>query len=63
MARLNGIFCITIFLNLKFIDGDTTASNSVHLDLLIKYIKEAYESITQRLISLLENGEITYDLL
>jgi hypothetical protein len=34
-----------------------------HLDLLIKHIKEAYASTTQRLAPLLHNGEITYDLL
>jgi hypothetical protein len=34
-----------------------------HLDLLIKHIKEAYASTTQRLALLLHNGEITYDLL
>jgi hypothetical protein len=35
----------------------------IHLDLLIKHIKEAYESTTQRLIPLLGRREITYDLL
>src|SRR5450432_217733 len=43
--------------------SDPKTSNLVHLDLLINYIKEAYESITRRLAPLLERGEITYDLL
>jgi len=43
--------------------GSDDHSSSAHLDLLIKYIKEAYETTTQQLIPLLDNGEITYDLL
>ena len=34
-----------------------------HLDLLVDFIRKTYESTAQRLYSLLENGEITYDLL
>jgi len=34
-----------------------------HLDLLIDFIKTTYKPTAQRLLSLLENGEITYDLL
>lgn len=34
-----------------------------HLDLLISYIKRTYAPTTQRLVPLLENGEITHDLL
>lgn len=34
-----------------------------HVDLLIDFIKRTYESTTQRLLSLLKNNEITYDLL
>ena len=37
--------------------------SSAHLDLLIKHIKEAYKTTTQQLIPLLDNDEITYDLL
>ena len=40
---------------------DTTCLK--HLDLLVDFIKITYESTAQRLLSLLENGEITYDLL
>src|ERR1700731_4466981 len=45
------------------IDSDADPSSLKYLDLLIDYIKQAYESTTQRLVPLLENGEITYDLL
>jgi hypothetical protein len=41
----------------------THPSDLSHLDLLIDHIKEAYASTTQRLAPLLQNGEITYDLL
>jgi hypothetical protein len=34
-----------------------------HLDLLVDFIKTTYKSTAQRLLSLLDNGEITYDLL
>jgi hypothetical protein len=34
-----------------------------HLDLLVNFIQTTYKSTAQRLHSLLENGEITYDLL
>lgn len=34
-----------------------------HLDLLIEYIKTTYKLISERLLSLLERKEITYDLL
>ena len=34
-----------------------------HLDLLLDFIKTTYQSTTHRLLSLLENDEITYDLL
>jgi hypothetical protein len=34
-----------------------------HLDLLINHIREDYATITNRLVSLFENDEITYDLL
>lgn len=34
-----------------------------HLDLLVDFIRTTYKSTAQRLHSLLENGEITYDLL
>ncbi|KAK3169608.1 hypothetical protein OEA41_008992 [Lepraria neglecta] len=34
-----------------------------HLDLLVDFIKTTYQSTAQRLLSLLENNEITYDLL
>ena len=34
-----------------------------HLDLLIEYIKTTYKPISERLLSLLERKEITYDLL
>ena len=34
-----------------------------HLDLLVDFIKTTYQSTAQRLLSLLENDEITYDLL
>ncbi len=34
-----------------------------HLDLLVDFIKTTYKSTAQRLLSLLENDEITYDLL
>jgi hypothetical protein len=43
--------------------SDTHPSDLNHLDLLIDHIKEAYASTTQRLAPLLQNGEITYDLL
>jgi hypothetical protein len=45
------------------VGSDTNTSNSLYLDLLIKHIKKAYESTTQRPVPLLENREITYDLL
>jgi hypothetical protein len=44
-------------------DTGTNPLDLSHLDLLIKHIKEAYASTTQRLVPLLQNGEITYDLL
>ena len=34
-----------------------------HLDLLVDFIKTTYKFTAQRLHSLLESGEITYDLL
>lgn len=39
------------------------ATGLKHLDLLVDFIKTTYQSMAQRLHSLLENGEITYDLL
>ncbi len=43
--------------------ADNSPSYLGHLDLLINYIESTYASTTQRLIPLLKNGEITYDLL
>ena len=37
--------------------------NSTHLDLLVNYIRDAYASTKQRLVSLQDSGEITFDLL
>ncbi|OCL12971.1 P-loop containing nucleoside triphosphate hydrolase protein [Glonium stellatum] len=37
--------------------------NSTHLDLLVNYIRDAYTSTKQRLVSLQDSGEITFDLL
>jgi hypothetical protein len=34
-----------------------------HLDLLIGYVREAYKTITKRLISLLKHSKIIYDLI
>lgn len=44
---------------------DDTDSNAKlkHLGLLVEYIRAAYISTLSRLVSLLENREITYDLL
>ena len=39
------------------------AKNLEHLNLLVDYINATYKSTTERLSSLLERGEITYDLL
>ena len=47
-------------------NANTRAHDSTclkYLDLLVEYIKMTYKSTAQRLLSLLENGEITYDLL
>ena len=38
-------------------------STSKHLDLLVDFIKTTYQSTAHRLLSLLEDGEINYDLL
>ena len=37
--------------------------NSTHLNLLVNYIRDAYASTKQRLKSLQDSGEITFDLL
>lgn len=37
--------------------------NSTHLDLLVNYIRDAYALTKQRLVSLRDSGEITFDLL
>lgn len=34
-----------------------------HLALLVNHVKDAYSRVTERLVALLRNGEITYDLL
>jgi hypothetical protein len=39
------------------------AGNLKHLGLLIDYINDTYKSTTERLLSLLKRGEITYNLL
>ena len=46
-------------------DASTTRNTtcSKHLDLLIGFIKTSYKSTAQRFLSLLQNDEITYDLL
>lgn len=48
------------------VTDDFTLHGSLYLEclnLFIDYIKSAYTCTTQRLIPLLDSGEITYDLL
>ncbi|KAF2193617.1 P-loop containing nucleoside triphosphate hydrolase protein [Zopfia rhizophila CBS 207.26] len=44
-------------------DDGKDARNLKHLGLLIDYINATYKSTTERLLSLVKRGEITYDLL
>ena len=43
-------------------DQDDKSGALQHLDLLITYIKNSYAATSSRLVPLLEDGEITYDL-
>ena len=45
------------------VDSDANRKSFESLDLLISTIKNSYKSTTERLIPLLEEGKVTYDLL
>ena len=40
-----------------------TLENSTYLNLLVNYMRDVYALTKQRLVSLLDSGEITFDLL
>ena len=43
--------------------ADTEVQGEKHLELLVNFLKKAYAATCSRFSALLENNEITYDLL